>query len=424
MNKLLFPFLFLLVLFGCDMNSGSSGSGSDDISPDNINKFSPSNGEQGDNFGSSISLSSDGLTALIGAQWDGKGSAYIFIYNKDTSTWNQMAKLTSSDECENQHFGCSVSLSSDGLTALIGAEGDDQNGAFSGSAYIFQVSSWSLYDETNHESAKITPDDGAYGDKFGCSVSLSSDGHRALIGAIWDDNVGAIDGSAYVFGGNGSSWAQQAKITVSDVNSGHSLGSSVSLSSDGTKALIGARGNNLYPGSAYIFNTSGIIWNQQAKLTPSDGEADDDFGFSVSLSSDGSTALIGRIPYNSSGAAYIYESSSWDSYDENSHETAKLTPSDRRDNDHFGLSVSLSSDGEKALIGAFGGYYATGSAYIFKSTSWSSYNEMNHEVAKLSPPELMGYSFGETVLLSSNEKMTLIGSPREEEVYYYDSIEY
>ena len=102
------------------------------------------------------------------------------------------------------------------------------------------------------EQAKLTASDGVTGDRFGWSVSLSSDGNVAVIGEYGDERRG----SAYVFTRSGSSWTQQAKLTASDRAANDLFGWSVAISGDGITAMIGAyydddRGSN--SGSAYIF---------------------------------------------------------------------------------------------------------------------------------------------------------------------------
>ncbi|MCP4622761.1 MAG: DUF4347 domain-containing protein, partial [bacterium] len=158
-----------------------------------------------DRFGFSVSLSLDGSTALIGAHGVDSNKGAAYIFEKG-DTWAQTAKLTASGGVANIKFGFSVSLSSDGSTALIGANGDDSS---KGSAYIFEKGdSWTDMTQT----AKLTASDGAGGDKFGYSVSVSSDGSTALIGAYRDDSD---VGSAYIFEKSGDNWAQTAKLTAS-----------------------------------------------------------------------------------------------------------------------------------------------------------------------------------------------------------------
>ena len=232
-------------------------------------------------------------------------------------TWSQDQKLTASDGAADAYWGASVSLSGDGNTALIGAWGAKVGANTNqGAAYVFVRSgvTWS-------QDQKLTASDGAAGDAFGASVSLSGDGNTALIGAE-NATVGAntAQGAAYVFVNSGGTWSQQQELTASDGAAYDQLGSSVSLSADGKTALIGTPDANAYQGAAYVFVLSGGIWSQQQKLTASDGAADAYFGASVSLSPDGNTALIGT-PYATVGAnthqgaayvqqAYVQQSSS------------------------------------------------------------------------------------------------------------------
>ena len=92
-------------------------------------KITASDAEQGDEFGHSVSISGD--TAVIGAQCDCdngtfSGAAYVFV--RDGTTWTEQQKLTASDGDSNDWFGCSVSISGD--TAVVGAEGDEDNGLY------------------------------------------------------------------------------------------------------------------------------------------------------------------------------------------------------------------------------------------------------------------------------------------------------
>jgi hypothetical protein len=167
------------------------------------------------------------------------------------------------------------------------------------------------------ELQKLTASDGAAGDYFGWSVSLSSDGTTALIGAPHDDDRGTESGSAYVFTRSGSTWTEQAKLTASDGALDDYFGVSVSLSGNGSVALISGHENDdlgSASGSAYVFTRNGTEWTQQAKLLASDGVADDRFGVYVSLSGDGSNALIGAYRDDdlgeNGGSAYIFGSAS------------------------------------------------------------------------------------------------------------------
>jgi len=275
--------------------------------------------------------------------------------------WTEIQKLLASDGAAGDVFGTSVSL--DGDTVLIGAVSDDDNGAGSGSAYIFTRSGTTWTPQT-----KLLASDGHAGDQFGCFVSLFGD--TALIGAMWDDDNGVDSGSAYVFTRTGTTWTQQQKLSASDAAAGDWFGSCVSLSGD--TALIGAQAYDTGNGSAYVFTRTGTTWTQQAKLLASDGAAGDCFGYMVSI--DGNTALIGA-DYDDdngvdSGSAYVFTrtGTTWT-------QQAKLLASDGAAGDDFsGGGVVLS--GDTVIIGAElddDNGVDSGSAYVFTrtGTTWT-----------------------------------------------------
>jgi hypothetical protein len=318
-------------------------------------KLIASDGVQGDTFGFSVSI--DGDTAIIGAvedddNGDASGSAYIFT--RSGTTWSEQAKLIASDGAEDDYFGKSVSIDDD--TVIIGAEFDDDNGFGSGSAYIFMRSgtSWT-------EQAKLLASDGEEGDGFGWSVSI--DGDTVIIGAYGTDDNGDYSGSAYIFMRSGTSWTEQVKLLAPDGEANDLFGISVSIDDD--TALIGAHGDDdvVNSGAVYIFLKSGTSWTHQAKLLASDGEEGDAFGWSVSISGDFGIIGAPGVDDNGylSGSAYIFKRSgiSWT-------EQAKLLASDGEEENQFGFSVSI--DGSTAIIGTPADNDngdLSGSAYIF-----------------------------------------------------------
>jgi len=237
-------------------------------------KLLATDGVVNDYFGFSVSLYGD--TALIGAAGDDNQTGSAYVFTRSSTTWTQQQKLFTADGIANDAFGYSVSLFGD--TALIGAWGDDDNGVQSGSAYVFirTGTTWTL-------QQKLLASDGTTDDVFGASVSLYGD--TALIGAPLDDDNGANSGSAYVFTRTGTTWTQQAKITASDGTTGDQF-SSYAVSLDGDTALIGAFGDYNYQGSAYVFTRTGTTWTQQQKLLASDGITNDYFGYSVAIDGD------------------------------------------------------------------------------------------------------------------------------------------
>jgi len=246
-------------------------------------KLTASEGSEYDYFGCSVSIFGD--YAIIGAFLNVNGSSYI--YHRLGTSWTQQAKLTASDGAAYDDFGCSVSIYGDYV--VIGASGNDDDGAQSGSAYIFHRSgvSWT-------QQEKITANDGAENDDFGCSVSISGD--YVIIGAYGDN-------SAYIFHRLGTNWSQQYKLLASD-GLDDEFGSSVSISGD--YVIVGAHFDFYhgdFSGSAYIFIRSGESWGRQIKLTASDGAENDEFGKSVCI--DGDNIIIGSILNDDNGSAYI-----------------------------------------------------------------------------------------------------------------------
>jgi len=316
-------------------------------------KLLASDGVSLDSFGYSVSI--DGETALIGACYDDGSKGSVYVFTRSGTTWSEQTKLFASDGISGDLFGYSVSLS--GNTALIGMPWDDDNMAQSGSAYVFVRSgdNWT-------QQQKLLPSDGAEGDYFGYSVSLS--GNTALIGALLhDENLG----SAYVFTRTGTNWAEQQKLLGNDSMYGDEFGSSVSI--DGDTALIGAYGDDGTRGSAYVFIRNGDSWSQQAKLLAENGAMGDLFGISVSI--EGDTVVIGADEYyaNTFGSTYIFTrtGTTWT-------QEAKLTDPGGMLGDRFGYSVSLNDD--TVLIGVLygDGYWTnTGSAFIFTriGTTWT-----------------------------------------------------
>ncbi|MCK5032520.1 MAG: hypothetical protein KAS18_02775, partial [Calditrichia bacterium] len=156
-----------------------------------VQKLTASDGAIDTEFGYSVSISKNRI--IVGAEWDNdngsnSGSAYIFEF--DGSSWVEQQKLLANDGAANDYFGTSVSIN--GNTAIVGAIFDDDNGSASGSAYIYQFngSIWT-------QQQKLTASDGAASDRFGVSVSIH--GNTAIVGADGDDDNGTSSGSTWIY---------------------------------------------------------------------------------------------------------------------------------------------------------------------------------------------------------------------------------
>jgi len=321
-----------------------------------------------DRFGENVAISADGTRIAIGAPYNsssGTRAGHVQIYKPVNSNWTQRAKLTANDALVFDLFGGGVSI--DGYTMVIGARLDDDDGNNSGSAYVFTRGSTFNWTQI----AKLTASDGAADDYFGRSVSI--DGDTIVIGSPYEDVYGSNSGAAYVYtrntaGSLTSGWTQRAKLTASDGAAGDYFGHSVSI--DGDTIVIGAwydTDQGSHSGSAYVFtrNTAGSLtsgWTQRAKLTASDGAANDNFGERVSV--DGDTIVIGaRWNDGQNGSAYVFTRNTAGSLTSGWTQRAKLTASNGAAGDHFGISVTI--DGDTIAIGAWGRTSYQGSAYIF-----------------------------------------------------------
>jgi hypothetical protein len=222
-------------------------------------KFTANNGKAFDSFGESVALQ-DGI-ALIGAKGkdalgNNAGCAYLFDADPSSSTFGaQMAWLLPSGD-NLDWIGCSVALDSD--LALVGAQGADVGAISPGAAFLFDADPSSP--TFGQELVKLTASDGGDGHNLGCSVSIA--GGLALLGAEDATTTGGSTGAAYLFDVNPSSptfGAQLTKFVARNGAPGDKFGWSVSLS-DG-RALVGAPFRDLpwflytkFDGAAYLFD--------------------------------------------------------------------------------------------------------------------------------------------------------------------------
>jgi uncharacterized repeat protein (TIGR01451 family) len=341
-------------------------------------------------FGYSTSIS--GNTVAVGARYSNTtagtdaGAAYVFV--RSGTTWTQQQKLLAPDGAAGDLFGTSVSVSGD--TVVAGASSADTPGGFgfnTGAVYVFARAG-----TTWTLQQKLRPPDSAAGDVFGYSVSVS--GETLVVGAWSDDTLGAADsGSAYVFVRSGTTWALQQKIRPYDPTTGAQFGWSVSLS--GETLVVGARSAG-GAGAAYVFRRfAGTTWVQQQKLTAPAGALQ--FGQSVAVAGDTLAVGAPTAGAGTAGAAYVFVRSgaTW---------TAQqtLVASDGATGDAFGSSVSISA--ATAVVGAPGddiGVADTGSLYVFvrSGTTWT-------EQQKLLSDGAAGDALGSSVAISGN---TVVG---------------
>jgi len=403
----------------------------------------------------------------------------------------QIAYLKASNPDASDHFGCggenhghngqSVSLSADGRTLAVGAPHESSaasgvngnqrdNSVFdAGAVYVFTRTgdSWT-------QQAYLKPSNPQSGAEFGHYVALSADGNTLAVSAYWEaSNATGINGNqkdesipqagaVYVFARAGSTWRQQAYVKASNTGEagtadtfgeGDQFGWSLALSGDGTTIAVGAitedggaagiNGNqrdNASPsaGAVYVFTGTGGAWSQQAYVKPSNPDAGDMFGYSVSLSADGSVLAVGSFDEDGSGrgvnpasdnrnagsgAVYVFTrgGATWS-------QQAYLKPANSEPQDSFGVHVALSDDGGTLLAGSldedcpatgvnprgcdtdWNSDLSMGAAYVFvrAGATWS-------QQAFLKPSNTGANDwFGARVALSGDGNTAAIGAPFED----------
>ena len=372
-------------------------------------KIQSSDAQTEDKFAESVAISSDGSTAIVGAWREDTGGidrGAAYIFTRSGTSWSQQAKIQSSNASDYGNFGVSVDISNDGNNVIIGSPWQSNNG----SAYIFTRSgtSWS-------QQAQLTASDGQSGDRLGYNVSISGDGNTAIAGAPKEDTGGLDTGSAYIFTKSGTTWSQQAKIQATSTTAYDEFGYSVSLSDNGNTALVTAPFEDTQytdTGCAYIFTRSGTTWSQQALIQSDDNVANKPFGYSSSISGDGDTAIVSHHKETTSGtdsgSAYVFTRSgtSWT-------QEAEIQSSDIQEGDYYGWSVSISNSGDFAAVGApteDATASNAGSVYIFSrsGTSWTQENKVQASDASSED------QFGHSVSISNDGATVIVGALGED----------
>ena len=322
-------------------------------------------------LGYSVSMSADGYTIIAGGTGldqneEDSGYAKVLIWNG--TSWIQKGSDLYGEAFEDQ-FGYSVSISSDGNTIAVGAIQDDDDQLRLGYAkiYTWNGTSWIL------KGNKISGEN-AY-DRFGTSISLSSDGNTVAVssrqGASREE-----EGSVRVFTWNGSVWTQIGSDL--DGVEWDYFGGSISLASDGNTLAVGAAGGNAIHGYARLYNWSGTEWVQKGNDLVGDAEWDR-FGFSVSISDDGNTVAIGAKENDGNGEAsgqlkvFNWNGSSWVQKGNDIYGQAAY--------DYFGWSVGLNSNGNTVAVGVTpfstnrGWSNGNVRVYTWNNSSWEQVGE-------------------------------------------------
>ena len=361
----------------------------------------------GDYSGTSVSISSDGTRVAIGAilndSSNGSNSGHVRVYdwNSGTSLWTQVGQDIDGEAADDQ-FGHSVSISSDGTRVAIGAIlNDGSNGSNSGHVRVFALA---VFADGSTAWFQVGSDiDGeAAGDESGWSVSMSSDGTRVAIGARGNDGDA---GHVRVYSESSGSWSQVGSDIDGEAASDQS-GYSVSMSSDGTRVAIGARMNGA-AGHVRVYSESSGSWSQVG--SDIDGEAaSDQSGYSVSMSSDGTRVAIGARRNDGTGSnaghvrVYSESSGSWSQVGSDIDGEAA--------GDNSGYSVSISSDGARVAIGApFNDGTGSNAGHV-RVYDWNSGTSVWTQVGPDIDGEAAGDESGYSVSMSSDGTRVAIGA--------------
>jgi hypothetical protein len=223
------------------------------------------------------------------------------VFTRSAGVWSQQGtKLVGTGAVGIADQGFSVALSADGNTAIVGGYFDNTN---VGAAWVFTRSGgvWS------QQGARLVGTGAVGTANQGTSVALSADGNTALVGGP-DDN--SLLGATWVYTRSAGVWSQQGAKLFGTGGVGTILlqGYSVALTADGNTAIIGGWFDGSFKGAAWVFTRSAGVWSQQgAKLVGTGAVGGSEQGISVALSADGSTAIVGGANDNSNtGAAWVY----------------------------------------------------------------------------------------------------------------------
>ena len=267
------------------------------------------------------------------------GSAYVFVRNPQTGEWVQEDKLVMQGQAAGDEFGTSVAISGD--TIVVGAPQDDATTGswLHGSAHVFTLEEGNW--DSGVELLTDTPDtsETQYGN-YGISVDI--DGDTLVVGVAYDSEQGAASGSSFVFERTGQTWSEVQKLLPgagADQNFGWSVGIDQM-----TIIVGAPHWTSSGVGEAYVHTRSSGVWPVNGtQLLPADNLATDNFGWSVAIAGDqavvGARFDDDAINGQDAGSITIFERSSgiWSN-------GSKLTASSGEANDQFGFDVATNGE--------------------------------------------------------------------------------
>lgn len=456
-----------------------------------IGYFKASNTDPSDLFGTSLALSDDGSTLVVGATGESSnatgldgvqannaatnsGAAYVFVRDA-LDEWSLQTYVKASNTNANDAFGTSVALSADGNTLIVGAPyeassatgigGNQASNAAqaSGAVYVFVrtgTDNWA-------QQAYIKASNTNFGDIFGYRVAVSDSGDTLAVAAYGEssnatgingnqaNNAAFGAGAVYVFERSPmNTWSQQVYLKASNTASGDGFGSSLALAGDGNTLAVGAFGEDslatgvdgdqadngaTQAGAVYVFlRDAGNTWSQEAYVKASNSGAQDYFGWSVALSADGSTLFVGAYGEDGgtagidgddtddsapdAGAVYVLMRDGTGVW----AQQAYVKASNPNAQDFFGWSLATSGSGSVLAVTAYGEAGATfglggdetsntatqaGSAYVLVRDAADQWSQ--HRYLKASNTAATD-AFGWSAAASDDGNILAFGSQNED----------
>jgi hypothetical protein len=434
-----------------------------------------SNTRTGQAFGSTLALSGTGLVLAVGAPGEAStatgfdppdqtdtslpqaGAVYIYLRSGFTAPWEQRHYIKAASNTVAAWFGYAIALSRDGSSMAVGAPQDasgtgDPSDTSKPGAGIVRIFDGATGFFTEHTFLKAS--NANTNNLFGWSVAYSADGTTLVVGSPGEpsgaagvngnqnDRSMANAGAVYVFtrpGFNDLRWTQTAYIKPVNPQFGGLFGTSVAVSADGTKIVVGAPGessgsagidgdpyntNKDRSGAAYVFRLAAGVWETDAYLKASNPDILDAFGTSVAMSAAGDVIAVGAINESSkaaglngdeldnsagnSGAVYVFQNlGAWS-------QLAYMKPAMTHAGDRFGSSLALSDAGDLLAVGAPGQSGSTvaqgGNVLTFEhpSSGWRSRDWLRATNAEAD--DMLGFS----VAVSGAGSTVIAGAPGED----------
>lgn len=365
------------------------------------------NPDGNDKFGTSVDLSTDGNTLVVGAPGEsGSGtgvnptdnnlspaSGAAYVYQFEAGEWQQPTYLKAHNPDWFNSFGYDVALNATGDVLAVGADEEDRDGTGidsssagssvnSGAVYVFR------HDGVNWaQESYIKTSNSETLDSFGSAVALNALGNMLVATSPSEDGDGieanptennsATDsGAAYVFRHDGSGWYESDYIKADNTQAGDYFGSALALDSSGNTLVIAAIGEDgsgagvqslsdelaTDAGAAFVFNYDGIQWHAPIYLKARAPTAGDEFGGAVAMTADGLSIAVGARRESglgiglgavedesagSSGAAYVFRNISG-----NWQPPTYIKAGNTAVNERFGISIDIGDSAATVVVGA------------------------------------------------------------------------